>query len=323
MKNILLIIYTLYFSICYIAVADEKLNKIQNEVLLLKSSINQSEKHIHKKNQEYKQIINELKVYEDKLQVISYTLSEYKQKIKIDYIDLQKNWNVLLMQQADDARHEEYLVMHQAIIETMKQKSENLKRNIAWATNLEKDLLETQLQASQLKMKSDVLLGLIQDLENDKLSLISKVNEQKTLGQKEENRVINNTLESKLSRGDFFVDKNFSLPIRKFVKIEKSETGINFHYRDATYLMAPSNGKIIYVGELSNYGNVVMIEHDKKMISVLLGDIRPEVEELSIVTQGSVIGKLIADKDGGLKSLYYEIRKEEKPMPTLSYLKVN
>jgi septal ring factor EnvC (AmiA/AmiB activator) len=69
--------------------------------------------------------------------------------------------------------------------------------------------------------------------------------------------------------------------------------------------------------------NVIMVEHNQKMISVLLGDMKPEVDESTLVTQGSIIGKLNADRDGGYKTLYYEIRREDQPVPALSYLKLS
>ena len=320
MKNVIFFLLGILYT-CSLY-ADSNLNSIQNEILVLKSSINYSEKQIHMKSKEYKLLTGELKVYEDKIQIISNTLYEYKQKIKNDYLVLQKNWNVLLMQQADANRHVEYLVTHKGIIETMKLKSDNLRKNIIWATSLESDLALTRKENSNLKVKSEVLIGLIQRLEDDKLRLLGKVNEKKSLGLKEEHKIINYTLESKLAKGEFFLDASFILPIGKFAKLERSEHGLNFYYKEHASLIAPASGKVIYVGELSNYGNVIMIEHDRKMISVLLGEIRSEVEEASLVTQGSVIGKLLADRDGGMKSLYYEIRKEERPVPTLSYLKI-
>lgn len=319
MKKLFILI--LVINLCSVR-ADNKLNSLQNEILLLKSSIVQSDKQIHLKSKEYKLLAGELRTYDDKLQMLSNTLYEYKQKIKNDYILLQKNWNLLVMQQADSNRHNEYLVTHKSIIESMKIKSDNLRKNIEWATNLENDLALTIKESSSLKVKSEVLIGLIQRLEDEKLRLLGQVNQKKFLGQKEEHKIINYTLENKLAKGEFFLDTNFVLPIGKFAKLERSEHGLNFFYKEHASLIAPASGKVIYVGELSNYGNVVMIEHDRKMISVLLGEIRSDVDEKSLVTQGSVIGKLLADRDGGMKSLYYEIRKEERPVPTLSYLKI-
>jgi septal ring factor EnvC (AmiA/AmiB activator) len=318
-KSVAILILNIFTNVF----ADNSLNKIQNDVLILKSTINQTNKNIHIKNQEYKSVLKELKIFEDKTRVVQFTLSEYKQKIRKDYLILQKNWNVLVMQQADENRHTEYLMTHKKIIENMKFKTENLKRNIAWATNLENELTQATSQAQELKIKSEVLLGLIQKLENEKMEIANKVYEKNNQSRKVESSVITKTLETKLAGGEFYLEKNFILPIAKYKRVEKSESGINFYYNDVTSLIAPSDGKIIYLGELSNYGNVIMIEHDKNMISVLLGDIRSDLEEMSLVTQGSVIGKLSADREGGYKTLYYEIRKEEKPVPTLSLLKIN
>jgi len=319
LKSSIFIFINIYINVY----ADENLNKIQNDVLILKSSIYQANKKIHLKNQEYKSVLKELKIFEDKTRVLQFTLSEYKQRIRKDYLTLQKNWNVLVMQQADESRHAEYLITHKKIIENMKVKTDNIKRNIAWATNLENELVQGTSQAQDLKLKSEVLLGLIQKLENERIEIANQVYDKNIQSRRVENNVITKTLETKLAGGEYYLEKNFILPIAKFKKVEKSESGINFLYNEATTLIAPSDGKIIYLGELSNYGNVIMIEHDKNMISVLLGDIRSDLEEMSLVTQGSVIGKLIADREGSVKSLYYEIRKEENPVPTLSLLKIN
>lgn len=304
------------------AFADEKLSQIQNEIFKLKSAIVDSEKQINFKSQEYNQVSQELKSYEDRLRLIELTLHEYKQKIRLDYQQLQRSWNILLMQQADDQRHAEYLVTHKLIINQMKNKSERLKKNIVWATNLESSLNMALKKTNEVRIKSDLLLSLIQRLEDEKIGLLSKINERRSFGEKVENTLINKKLELQVARGDYLFNKNFILPLSKYDRYESTENGINFICKNNAVLLAPSHGKVIYVGELASYGNVIMIEHDQKMISVMLGDIQIDVNESTIVTQGSIVGQLLVNKDAGSKTLYYEIRKEEKPVPTLSYLKV-
>lgn len=322
MKKILIEAILLYFTFISSVFAEESLNKIQNEILRLQSSMSDSEKQIRAKSLEYKTVIGELNIFDDKLKVIEYTLFEYKQKVKLDYQKIQNSWNLLVMQQADYQRHTEYLLTHRQIINDMKSKVVRLKNNITWATKLEGDLAVTKKTSSQIKMKADLLLSLIQHLEEDKINLIGKIHQQENTEVEIENKNINNVLENKIAEGEFLMNKSFTLPINKFSRFERSEHGVNFYFTNDALLLAPANGKVIYVGELSNYGHVIMIEHDKKMISVLLGDLEADVEETSIVTQGSIIGKLAADRDGGTKSLYYEIRNEEIPVPVLSYLKI-
>ncbi len=322
MKNILIGALAIYFILTPSVYAEESLNKIQNDIIHLQSSIVDSEKQIRAKSLEYKTVMSELNIYDDKLKIIQHTLFEYKQKVKLDYLKIQKSWNLLLMQQADSNRHNEYLLTHRQIMNDMKLKVTRLKNNIAWATKLEGDLSVSMKSSAQIKMKADLLLSLIQHLEDNKIDLIGKIHQKKNSEADTETKNINTVLEHKIADGDFLISKNFTLPINKFNKFERSEHGINFYFRADALLLAPANGKVIYVGELSSYGNVIMIEHDQKIISVLLGEIQAEVDETSVVTQGSIIGKLAADRDGGTKSLYYEIRKEERPVPALSYLKI-
>lgn len=319
--SILIGISLLSFNCSYL-LADESLNSIQNKILLLKTSIIESEKQIKLKNQEYNEVLNEMKVFDNKVHVLEQALYDYKQKVKFDFIKIQRSWNVLIMQQADSKRHSEYLLTYKKIMLDMKEKSQRIKQNIAWATRLEMDLALSLKTSNEIKMKADVLLGLIRRLEDNKLGLLGKVNEKSLRSERVENKNINTVLENTLAKGDYFINKNFTLPINKYTRFEHSEHGINFYFRTDSFLLAPSYGKVIYVGELSSYGNVIMIEHDKKIISVLLGDIQTTIDETSIVTQGSIIGKLSGDRDGGTKNLYYEIRKEEVPIPVLSYLKI-
>jgi uncharacterized protein (DUF3084 family) len=144
MEKIYFGLLILLISKTSIVYGEADLRKIQNDIIHFQSSIADSDKQIRAKSLEYKTVLNELNSYEEKLKLIQHTLFEYKQKVKADYLQIQKSWNLLLMQQADSQRQAEYLVTHRQIINDMKLKLNRLKNNINWGKQSLKMILAIQ-----------------------------------------------------------------------------------------------------------------------------------------------------------------------------------
>ncbi len=88
-------------------------------------------------------------------------------------------------------------------------------------------------------------------------------------------------------------------------------------------IKSPWNGKVVYQGSLSNYGNVLIVEHQKKdgqrIRSIFLGEIESKVVTSAMVEQGETIG--IAKLGKGLnKNIYYELRNGKNQIHYSEYM---
>ena len=273
-----------------------ELENMEREIFQLKNIVSNSEKSLSAKSYEYQKTYDSLKSHEEQLEVLDITLFNHHERIKKQYRELKNRWSVLLLQQADQSRQAEYTLMRNSVFEQMKEKQKQLKSMMTYAALLQQKLALVRTNYEEVKIKADVLLSLIQKMEQEKLNVIGKIQEKKTSIDSLEIKKINQKLESQLANGNFLVTQKYLPPLQTWMKMENSQNGINFLYNSETSVLSPAAGKVVYVGELANYGNVIMIEHSQHMMSVILGEMNVDATKDSILTAGAVIAKAIGDK---------------------------
>lgn len=108
----------------------------------------------------------------------------------------------------------------------------------------------------------------------------------------------------------------FHEPIDQYSKRTSNKKGVYYTVQGRQQVTAAKAGKVIYVGSMANYGNVIMIQHAKSKISVYLGQFSPKIKESTSVEQGDIIGytELTSDRQG---NVYFEIRHNNIPQKTL------
>jgi murein DD-endopeptidase MepM/ murein hydrolase activator NlpD len=114
----------------------------------------------------------------------------------------------------------------------------------------------------------------------------------------------------------------FSSPIKNFIEISNSSKGVTFTFSEVSQVVAPGAGEVVFAGELSTYGNVVMIDHGGEIRTVLLGNFLPKVRKHDKIGAGDLIGytEVIAHKKN---TLYFEVRKKNVAQNTVRYLNKN
>jgi len=98
--------------------------------------------------------------------------------------------------------------------------------------------------------------------------------------------------------------------------------GINIRSKVGTPARAVFNGKVLYSGELDGYGNLVILGHGKDYHS-LYGHLDSiKVKQNQIVKTGEIIG--LSGDTGSLvgETLYFEIRKNGKPVEPIIWFKI-
>lgn len=104
----------------------------------------------------------------------------------------------------------------------------------------------------------------------------------------------------------------FHSPLKSFQDFTYEKKGITYKFNGKNEIRSPREGKVVYTGVLSTFGNIVMIDHGDESRSVLLGHYDYYVKNGDKVELGALIGhtkstNVNPDADG---KLYYEIRKK-------------
>ena len=112
----------------------------------------------------------------------------------------------------------------------------------------------------------------------------------------------------------------FSPPLESHASMDFRKKGVTFLFGKKQPVRAARAGKVIHKGELSTFGNVVMIDHGKETISVCLGDFNPKLAKGSFVKEGDILGYTMIKKRGSPGKLYFEVRQKDKAQATIHLL---
>ncbi len=108
----------------------------------------------------------------------------------------------------------------------------------------------------------------------------------------------------------------FQPPLEKHTSMDFRKKGVTFLFNESQPVRAARSGKIVHIGSLSAYGNVVMLDHGNETFSVCLGDFKPRLKKGASVNKGQVLG-YTPNKNG---KLYFEVRRGDKAQPTIHLL---
>ncbi|MFZ4712290.1 MAG: murein hydrolase activator EnvC family protein [Bacteriovoracaceae bacterium] len=118
------------------------------------------------------------------------------------------------------------------------------------------------------------------------------------------------------------IHSQFSSPINNFIEVANSAKGVTFTFSEVAQVVAPGAGEVVFAGELSTYGNVVMIDHGGEIRTVLLGNFQPKVRKHDKLNAGELIGYTEIDSNKK-NTLYFEVRKKNVAQNTVRYLNKN
>ncbi|GEM_PF-2061501 len=270
----------------------------------------------------------------DRLPTIAYLLS------KVEKYDrgIVKELSVLYKeQQVEEERYERTIREQKLVKAQIVQKTEVLSGKIGKKQSIVK-MLETKhveierfltkLRASALRLET-VVASLTQeervDSANDRdressRSLTPSNNESKSkdfLG-----------IGLKKARGTLYRPVQGKV-IRRFGKYKHSEfkdfvfsKGLLFSTTASSSVVAIAAGKVIYLGRLPGYGNMIILDHGKRSYSLYARLDRQKVQYKQIVEEGEEIG-LSNSSDTDKGNFYFEIRMNGKPVdPTIYYGKL-
>lgn len=97
-------------------------------------------------------------------------------------------------------------------------------------------------------------------------------------------------------------------------EIGAKSQGIRISTRPGALVTAPAGGVVRFVGPFRNYGNMVIIEHDKDFHSLISGLSRIDLSVGRKISAGEPIGTLPGSGAEHPSRLYYELRHKGKPV---------
>lgn len=100
---------------------------------------------------------------------------------------------------------------------------------------------------------------------------------------------------------------------------QEANKGIDIAGRIGDPVQAAAAGKVIYVGTMAKYGNLVIVLHGGGFSSVYAHNSRILVKEGQAVTRGQKIAEL-GNTDADQPKLHFEIRQQGKPTDPLRFL---
>ena len=234
-----------------------------------------------------------------------------------------------LIAQQDSQMLQEYLTK----LEKIKQDKSSLYKVRAKLVSLKKNTVSKKREIEKTKKEKSVYLKKIKRKKN----LSVKVRKELLAASNNLNSLIDKLLMKLVSgEGLDISDKKgrLKLPLkgrilnkfgRKRVKEYESYivyNGINVRARRGTPVQAVFDGKVLYIGELEGYGNLVIVGHGKEYHS-LYGHLDSiKVAANKVVKTGEVIA--LSGDSGSLEgeTLYFELRKNGKPIEPVRWFRV-
>lgn len=192
----------------------------------------------------------------------------------------------------------------------LKRKLSRIKKDEKKLTQLRSQILSYQKQLQELeRFETDLNIKIV-TLESKQNDFITTY--QNRLGRTSE---LSNQIKAELKKQNAF----FSEPFEQYAKRTSNKKGVYYTILGRQELVASKAGKVIYVGSMANYGNVVMIQHAKSKISVYLGQFSPKIKENLNVEQGDILG-YTEPASKKHSNIYFEIRHKNIPQKTLPLL---
>ena len=244
------------------------------ELVSIEKDLKQIEKKIVTKNSEYVALLKEKEIIESKLNVINGNIKQIIKKISSKEIVIKKSIVQLTLGQTYESA--EGRLTSRAIKKFLQKKLNELK--------LAKNKLhKLQHKSSQLEERVQIDMGreselfkIISGLEQNKLELAREYVDARKDASGLKNRLAKIKVRQlihakKVLKDANLIDLKFRPPLDNFTKLVSKKDGIQFEFTEMGPMLASRPGKILHAGEMSVYGNVVIIDHGNKVHSVLWG----------------------------------------------------
>lgn len=303
--------------------------KIQEaKVSKINATINSLDSRLNKNNEIFLKNVKIAELIDKKIQVLENDLKSNDSFLKDKLAQLKKMVYQIYINKLDDEQDFETLIRNDLLKSSINEKKALMEELIEKNRILLTEINDLKGRYSSYKDHENSLILLMDELENKKRDLsLQYLNEieakealERTVNQVKIASVLKN--DSKLKPSIEMQLGAFLAPVKNYVKMDPSAKGVTFKFKGQSELVSAGDGVVAYAGTLSNYGNVVVIDHGSDIRSVLFGEFNPSVEKGAQVQVGQLLGRVVKESET-LNSVYFEIRKKNIAQNTLLWLDKN
>jgi murein DD-endopeptidase MepM/ murein hydrolase activator NlpD len=156
------------------------------------------------------------------------------------------------------------------------------------------------------------------------LNIVSKqdtpqnISTQKTVSNNQNNIMGTASAENNMDKQ--ILSNALSLPVQGSIKENKNLRGVLISAADGDAVKASAAGEVIYVGNLNNYGNMILVRHDNGLVTNYARLKKTFVQKGQQVNKGDLIASAGISKEFNTSDVLFEVRKGTKAVNPLDYI---
>ncbi len=315
-----------------------KLQARSNQIYSLGKEISTIENQIGLQNKKFNQINIERSRLEEEINTAKRNADFDSLNLKKNLAEVKSMITTMLLNRLEKTESPADLLARKVILQNLSNRSIELESLIRQNKLYIVDVEKLQQRLSDVENSEKEVLALLKSLEDEKLQQKAELESEVKLKTAEEEEfkqaknklaMANDQIKRERKRAEKepmqiteeikvpaqtpvtqILDR-FKSPIISNKGMEYNQKGVTYKFVGKNEVMATKSGRITHIGPVASYGNVVIIEHEKEMRSVIFGQFDYVVKRGDAVSEGQVIGYTNPDKgqtfaDG---KIYFEVRK--------------
>lgn len=300
---------------------NDSIQVVEGQLLRITGDIGELEKKLEEKNRKLLKNIQDKKKIEERLGQVRDILDANKESLTSQINEVKKYFQNVLLSEVSDKDIPSTLIGKKLLTKVLESKIHGLKETKYKVGQLQEELLDLQTRYDQYIQTENDLNQLLADLESKKKKLAENYYEAQDKKDKLAMRL--NKLRTQINLKKNIPKNNakegFSTPLEDYFDVSYKNKGLTFKFKGLNQVFASKSGNVVYSGNLSTYGNVLMIDHGNNTRSVILGDIEITVKKGDQVKKGSIVGhtKGNSSKEG---NLYFEVRNKDQVQNTITLM---
>lgn len=307
-----------YGNLKNLKVIKAELSSTDHAIKVQKNELLRVENDLGSKNKTYLTTINIKRKIREEIYKIDGRILELEKNVNIKEEQLSSIMMQFLASNMGD--HDDiYAEVEKALIlDGLKEEVEKFQDMKNIFSNLKEESSELTKNLREYEIAESDVFQLIKELEKEKSLRFEKLtlsSEKRSILKKKLSKIGSKKKKASGSRMGKRMDTSEFIPLAKLINWEKHKNGVNLVGHHGADLVSPRSGKVIYVGQLSAFGNVMILEHDNNVKSILLGELEAEVSKGQKIKLGQTIGKLRSSKKLPAK-IYFEYRLENQTFLT-------
>ena len=304
----------------------DELARYRSEVMEMGARLSSLEKEIGSKNNLYLSSIESIRQFEADIKLYKDALKKKQAEVQETRRENKRILQSYLLESENDTTEAWQRKVH---LELLKQAQNKLKEKETELSGFEIKVSEFDSKLSDLRKNEEELAQVIKELEGRKKAAmetyLAKVEKKKKIEERVQvTKVQKRVAEVKKKLSDAPViakrpDRFFSSPVDDYMSFTKSPKGVTFKYQATQPVKAVGGGKVVFAGDLSSYGQVVLIDHGNDLRTVLLGKMNIRVKKNDFVKSGDILAYTVNDSQEA-QNLYFEVRKKNTAQNTILWL---